>query len=653
MSRKCFRQGSILSFQPLRDAMSWATTFGKSSAMTPQQTAAIQDPQTAELSRLLDVLQRLLSQIEAGAHTRLAQYGEGNPSLVLNPSARNLLNYLEFRSLDQRRLQRMLNEQGLSSLGRCEAHVRDAIQRTTRLVQLALHQPDDAFSAGDALTREQGEGLLRRHTEQLLGPTAPKRNVRIMVTLPAEAATDFSLVRKLVAGGMDVARINCAHDTPASWQAMVQHVRRAASEVGRTCRIAADLAGHKIRTGTLAQVAGVQHLKPQRDRYGRMLSAARLALYAQCQASMEYAHGLGLGIGEAALASLAPGDVLVFEDARGARRKLVIESVQLPLAWATLTESAYLVNDIAWHCRTAQGRLDGRFCGIAPQDDALHLTSGDLLRLTRVTLPGRPAEPDPRGGLLHPAHIACTCADIFDALLPGQKVWIDDGKLGATVEAVDAEGALLRIQECRPGGARLLADKGLNFPGMEIDLPPLSTKDLADLDHLVGMVDIIGFSFVESGPHMQALLDQLESRQASHLGVIAKIETARAFRNLPQIMLAAMGRLPFGIMIARGDLAMEVGPERLAEVQEEILWLAKAAHLPVVWATQVLETLAKQGTISRPELTDAAMGERAECVMLNKGPFIEKALASLDDILTRMQAHQQKKSAQLRALQWR
>jgi pyruvate kinase len=188
---------------------------------------------------------------------------------------------------------------------------------------------------------------------------------------------------------------------------------------------------------------------------------------------------------------------------------------------------------------------------------------------------------------------------------------------------------------------------------MDIDLPALSAKDLADLDHLVGMVDIISYSFVESGAHMQALLDQLAERQASHLGVIAKIETARAFRNLPEIMLAAMGRLPFGIMIARGDLAMEVGPERLAEVQEEILWLAEAAHLPVVWATQVLETLAKQGTVSRPELTDAAMGERAECVMLNKGPFIDKALASLDDILTRMQAHQQKKSAQLRALHWR
>ncbi len=66
---------------------------------------------------------------------------------------------------------------------------------------------------------------------------------------------------------------------------------------------------------------------------------------------------------------------------------------------------------------------------------------------------------------------------------------------------------------------------------------------------------------------------------------------------------------------------MECGYQRLAEVQEEILWICEAAHVPVIWATQVLETLAKKGMPSRSEITDAAMGERAECVMLNKGPY--------------------------------
>ena len=107
---------------------------------------------------------------------------------------------------------------------------------------------------------------------------------------------------------------------------------------------------------------------------------------------------------------------------------------------------------------------------------------------------------------------------------------------------------------------------------------------------------------------------------------------------------------PVGVMIARGDLAVECGFARLAEVQEEILWLCEAAHIPVIWATQVLDGLAKSGRPSRAEVTDAALAERAECVMLNKGPYIVDAVRALDSILTRMQAHQEKKQSLLRDL---
>jgi pyruvate kinase len=88
----------------------------------------------------------------------------------------------------------------------------------------------------------------------------------------------------------------------------------------------------------------------------------------------------------------------------------------------------------------------------------------------------------------------------------------------------------------------------------------------------------------------------------------------------------------------------------MAEVQEEILWCSEAAHMPVIWATQVLETLAKSGLPSRAEISDAGMGVRAECVMLNKGPYITDAIRMLDDILRRMAGHQAKKTSLLRAL---
>jgi pyruvate kinase len=105
-------------------------------------------------------------------------------------------------------------------------------------------------------------------------------------------------------------------------------------------------------------------------------------------------------------------------------------------------------------------------------------------------------------------------------------------------------------------------------------------------------------------------------------------------------------------MIARGDLAVELGWARLAEMQEELLWLAESARVPVIWATQVFEQLIRENQPTRAEMTDAAMSQRAECVMLNKGPFVLDAITLLDDIAGRMRGHQLKKSARLRALHW-
>ncbi|GET39445.1 pyruvate kinase [Microseira wollei NIES-4236] len=148
----------------------------------------------------------------------------------------------------------------------------------------------------------------------------------------------------------------------------------------------------------------------------------------------------------------------------------------------------------------------------------------------------------------------------------------------------------------------------------------------------------------------QELQVRLLNHPSRQIAIVAKIETPEAVRNLPELIVRAAGKQPFGVMIARGDLAVEIGYQRLAEMQEEILWLCEAAHVPVIWATQVLENLVSKGIPSRAEITDAAMAERAECVMLNKGPFIPLAVTILDDVLTRMQAHQLKKTPQLRAL---
>jgi pyruvate kinase len=245
--------------------------------------------------------------------------------------------------------------------------------------------------------------------------------------------------------------------------------------------------------------------------------------------------------------------------------------------------------------------------------------------------------------------IGCSEPAVLDALRPGAAVWINDGKIGAVVTALHDDGAVIEIVHAGPKGNKIGIDKGLNFPETQIHIGALTGKDRIDLDAIVETADVVGQSFVRTAEDVEDLHSELE-RRGKALPVIAKIETAEAIRNLPEILVAGAGKAPYGVMIARGDLAVEIGYKRLAEIQEELLWLCEAAHVPVVWATQVLDQLVRKGTLSRAEITDAAMAERAECVMLNKGPFLVEAIGTLVDVLQRMQEHQSKKSARLRAL---
>ena len=138
-------------------------------------------------------------------------------------------------------------------------------------------------------------------------------------------------------------------------------------------------------------------------------------------------------------------------------------------------------------------------------------------------------------------------------------------------------------------------------------MPALNAKDLKDLRFVAPHVDIVGLSFVRRPRDVLALEAELTALNSQHLGVVLKIENRQAFENLPRILLASLRSPPVGVMVARGDLAVEVGFERLAELQEEILSLCEAAHVPVIWATQVLENMAKKGLPSRAEVSDAAM----------------------------------------------
>jgi pyruvate kinase len=282
--------------------------------------------------------------------------------------------------------------------------------------------------------------------------------------------------------------------------------------------------------------------------------------------------------------------------------------------------------------------------------------------LTRDPIPGRGATRDSHGRLLSPAQISCTLPEIFDDVQPGERIFFDDGKIGGVVRSVAPDAIRIQITQACDGGTRLRGDKGINLPDSSLRLSALTEKDLADLPFVVLHADLVGFSFVRLPEHVVELERRLaelkggqsgqsgQDRQGRQLGIVLKIETRQAFELLPSLLLATMSFPCGGVMIARGDLAVECGWERLAEIQEEILWMCEAAHLPVIWATQVLENLAKEGIPSRAEISDASTAGRAECVMLNKGPHVVKAVRVLDDILRRMQAHQSKKRSMLRPL---
>ncbi|MEO8396873.1 MAG: pyruvate kinase [Chloroflexota bacterium] len=448
-------------------------------------------------------------------------------------SGLNLACYLALRRRDLRELQAALAPLGLSSLSHSEPRVLanlDAVIATlSDICRLPLEQrpprpSERAFNRGGR--------ILDHNAQRVLGASSSERRVRIMVTMPTEAATDHALINDLIGRGMNWARINCAHDDPSVWSAIIGNVRGAAQIQKRECRILMDLGGPKVRTGEV----------------------------------------------------LAPKS----------HKRLII---------------------------------------------------GDTLLLTRAK---------PQSSKQYPFQVECLIPEVFEQAQVGQSVWIDDGRLGTQIESIGVEGAVLRVTNAREKGEKVLPDKGLNFPDTELQLSPLTDQDRRDLDFVVQHADAIGYSFVQSAVDVALLQQELNARmgedRARGMILIAKIETAKAVRNLPEIIVQAAGQQPFGVMIARGDLAVEIGFERMAEIQEELLWVCEAAQVPVIWATQVLENFVKDGLPSRAEMTDAAMSERAECVMLNKGPFVAEAVTVLDHILTRMQGDQNKKTPQLRAL---
>ena len=559
-------------------------------------------------------------------------------------SAANLLHYVALRRQDIRNLQEKLELMGISSLGRSEGHVLYNIDAVIRILQRLAHEPVVIEPAVEGVSPLEGREILESNTEALFGPSEPGREVRMMATMPSEAATDYTLVRDIVAAGMDCMRINCAHDSEPAWLAMVENLRRAEREVGRKCTVMMDIAGPKMRTGKLEPGPQVLRIRPDRDAYGRVTRPATVILSADGGSRPPMDDIPMLQVDATWLGMLQSGDIVTLEDSRGSVRSLSVTVGRGRIVRATSRKTIYFSATTRLVLAKGGREYSTLVSDVPHLENPIVLRKGDTLLVTVSQTPGSPAY---RG---EPSQIPCTLPEALRFVKPGERIWFDDGKIGGSVKAASAEGLRVEVTQAAPGGTKLREDKGINLPDTNLRLPPLTPKDVQDLRFITTYADMIGYSFVRTTEDLRALRTELEKLGRPDMAIIIKVETARAFEHLPTLLLESMRGRTSGVMIARGDLAVECGYERLAEVQEEILWMSEAAHMPTIWATQVLEGLTKIGVPSRAEVTDAAAGERSECVMLNKGPHLVEALLALNSILRRMQAHQVKKRSLMRRL---
>jgi len=564
-------------------------------------------------------------------------------------SAKNLIQYLALRSFDVDLFQEKLGEIGLPNSPGSENNVLYNLLTFKTLINSLLKVETEELK-DDYLNNKEAKEVLRKNSNALLGTRKNNRKTAILITQPTEVSEDATFAKSLLKLGMDCARINCAHDDETVWKKIINNIQ----EHGKSCKIMMDLGGPKIRTGKMKPGHKVIHIKPKRNTLGQVVNPAKIwmAPYGILPPNQEEADVI-IPINKKWLRKTKPGSYFIFNDSRGKKCKINIDKKEGLGRWGSTTDSSYittgtLLNVFKEKKKTAEIHTIHE---LLPLEEVIYLFEGDTLRLDKETHLGEPAVRDDQNNVIKMAHISCTLPEIFKTVEISEQIFFDDGKIEGSIKEIHSEYILVEITNTKKNGGKLKADKGINLPNSKLGVRGLTSKDINDLKFVAQHADVVNFSFVNNKQDVEDLLNELKKLEAN-LGIVLKIETVEAYKNLPSIILKAMENYPIGVMIARGDLAIEVGWKNVAIIQEEILRICDAARIPDIWATQVLENLAKKGIPTRAEITDAAMAQRAECVMLNKGPYIEKAVKMLDKILCEMQQIQKDKISLLPKLEF-
>jgi pyruvate kinase len=545
-------------------------------------------------------------------------------------SATNLAHYIGLRKQNVRQLQLDLAGLGLSSLGRSEGHVRDTLLRIEGWLKM-LHLGGHGHFTSDELDTNTAEAILHENTHALFGPRPLDRHVYVMVTAPDANDVTREWSDRVLRAGANILRINAAHESPEAWKRSIDLVRTRAAALGKHVKVFVDLPGPKLRIEIRRTQPAVLHLPRRKDRDGKTIESTsvwfvpRFIERPQVPIPCEW------------FGRLRVGDQLRIQDAGGRERELVIREASAEGARAECDLSLFITPGLAIEWRRGQRSLGRGLIGAIPREPCDVLLNRDDRFILNET--GRAK----RAGRM--SVLLCPETGVLKQVKRGERLVLDDGRIVAVVESTGVEGMVCRVKTTSKSPVQLRSGKGLAFPDSHVSLSALGLEDESALKFALAHADGVDASFVNSRRDVDRIVERLRRDASPGFGLVLKLETQSAIRNLSEILFAAMRYSPAGLMIARGDLAIETSFEQLAQLQEEILGFGEACHLPVIWATQVLDNLAHSGVPTRAEMTDAAMSMRAECVMLNKGPFIAKATRMIVEIIRNMEPRQYKKRA--------
>jgi pyruvate kinase len=548
----------------------------------------------------------------------------------------NLNQYLKLRSDDWTILQEKLTLLALSSLGRSYAHVGASIETLYDQMCCCLAKEKEEREIVEVSIQEALQ-IASENAKTLFGGKASSKmshqKTALMITLPSNATDNGGeLIKKLAKSHVNIFRINTAHDTPEVWREMAGIIKtlNLHREKEDQLKIFVDLAGPKIRTGKINQVKmpffiGNSRVEKEIWLCHKSLPSVAESIDPQTKKKIP----ARIAVNKHLLESLKTGSLIQVYDMNHKTAVLHVKEIGEDFVKCSINKKLYLDEKSVLIYKKKQSNIKN----IPMQIEPIRLFLRDLVRLSEKEELGTSGIKDDNGSVIMPARISCDTGGVLSQVHIGDKVFIDDGKVGLEVVQKGEDDILCKVMMAKESGVLIKEEKGINFPDSSIRTAALTELDKQNFVEVIDFADTLSISFCQNAGDVQELQTLLKEHNKEDVGIIAKIETKQALANMPDILKQLLQSKNSGVMIARGDLAIEVGFENLAHIQEALLDICDAAHMPVIWATQVLESKMKNNLPSRAEVSDAAMSSRAECVMLNKGPFTFDTIDVLTTIL--------------------